>query len=506
MTGLLAAFMAGMAANVSSFNTVMTYDLIQPYWLKDRDDQYYLRMGRIVTVVGIVVAVGTAGIASQYTNIMNYIQLLFGFFNAPLFATFILAMYWKRATPWSGLYGLIAGTLGAAVIHVLYTGENISWLNLHFAPQLGFGSAQSANFFGAITAFGADAAVMVIVSMFTAPKPEKELAGLVWGTTRRGATGGGDEGRRAVVALAQAARVRRTWPSPSPSTSSSSRSQPWQRQLLASHDKAIQTTEEAEQRARGARLFDIRRLIGALFVVYGIVLIIVGLMDSKAEIRKAAGVHINLWTGLGMLDLRHPDAGLGLRPPGDRRRPADRRRQRHPLPAPLTDPAPPAVHISTAFCHLARLLACSGVSQGEGPVRSPPTTAHGPSWWGGPTDQLMTRDGKTRSGSYGWGTWVDLPRSHSGAHQLRAPAASSPTAAARSGRWSRRSGSPPPGRRRAASCRCVLSVAKTLNTAIMTAAALVTTPAEVVMPCRTASVVDSPRIAASRIRLTTNTW
>src|ERR1700710_2596301 len=120
VTGLLAAFMAGMAANVSSFNTVMTYDLIQPYWVKNRDDQYNLRMGRIVTVVGIVVAVGTAGIASQYENIMNYIQLLFGFFNAPLFATFILAMYWKRATPWSGICGLAAGTIGAAVTHILY--------------------------------------------------------------------------------------------------------------------------------------------------------------------------------------------------------------------------------------------------------------------------------------------------------------------------------------------------------------------------------------------------
>jgi SSS family solute:Na+ symporter len=186
VTGLLAAFMAGMAANVSSFNTVMTYDLIQPYWIKDRDDQFYLRMGRIVTVVGIVVAVGTAGIASQYNNIMNYIQLLFGFFNAPLFATFIIAMFWKRATPWSGLYGLIAGTLGAAVTHVLYTGENVSLLGLHihFAPQIHFASAQGANFWGAVVAFVSDAVVTVLVSLVTAPKPEKELAGLVWGTTR----------------------------------------------------------------------------------------------------------------------------------------------------------------------------------------------------------------------------------------------------------------------------------------------------------------------------------
>ena len=101
----------------------------------DRLYRYYLRMGRIVTVVGIVVAVGTAGIASQYTNIMNYIQLLFGFFNAPLFATFILAMYWKRATPWSGIWGLASGTIGAAVIHVLYAGAG--WMGV--SPHLSFG-------------------------------------------------------------------------------------------------------------------------------------------------------------------------------------------------------------------------------------------------------------------------------------------------------------------------------------------------------------------------------
>ncbi len=66
-------------------------------------------------------------------------------------------------------------------------------------------------------------------------------------------------------------------------------------------DQAIATTEDAEKRARGARLFDIRRLIGALFVLYGVVLVIVGFTDSKADIAKASGVHINLWTGLGML-------------------------------------------------------------------------------------------------------------------------------------------------------------------------------------------------------------
>ena len=105
MTGLLAAFMAGMAANVSSFNTVVTYDIIEPYIARGRPDEYYLRMGRIVTCAGVLVAIGTAFIASGYQNIMDYIQLLFSFFNAPLFATFIIALFWKRATPWAGVFG-----------------------------------------------------------------------------------------------------------------------------------------------------------------------------------------------------------------------------------------------------------------------------------------------------------------------------------------------------------------------------------------------------------------
>jgi solute:Na+ symporter, SSS family len=109
LAGLLAAYMAGMAANVSSFNTVFTYDIWQTYIRRGRRDRYYLNVGRVVTAVGILIGIGTAFIASGYSSIMNYIQLLFSFFNAPLFATFILAMFWKRTTPWSG----IAGPAGA---------------------------------------------------------------------------------------------------------------------------------------------------------------------------------------------------------------------------------------------------------------------------------------------------------------------------------------------------------------------------------------------------------
>ena len=180
LAGLLAAFMAGMAANVSSFNTVFTYDIWQTYVVKGRRDGYYLNVGRVVTVIGIAIGIATAFIAQGYTNIMNYIQLLFGFFNAPLFATFIIAMFWKRATPWSGVAGLAAGTLGAAVMHFASYDIGYFYAGGHVTSHSDI-NAQMANFYGAIVAFVADAVVTVLVSLATKPKPVDELAGLVWG-------------------------------------------------------------------------------------------------------------------------------------------------------------------------------------------------------------------------------------------------------------------------------------------------------------------------------------
>jgi len=174
ITGLLAAFMAGMAANISSFNTVFTYDLWQEYVRRDRPDEYYLKVGRWVTVIGTLVAIGTAFIAAGYNNIMDYIQLLFSYFNAPLFATFIIGMFWKRMTPWAGLAGLIAGTLGAFVADRLFT-----------AGVLDVGPPQSAAFWGAAVAFLSDAVVTVLVTLVTSPKPDSELRGLVWSLTSK---------------------------------------------------------------------------------------------------------------------------------------------------------------------------------------------------------------------------------------------------------------------------------------------------------------------------------
>ncbi len=174
VTGMLAAFMAGVAANVTSFNTVVTYDLIQAYFAKDRDSAYYLRAGRIVTIVGILISILTAFIAKGYSNIMNYIQTLFSIFNAPLFATFIIAMFWRRATAWGGFCSLIAGTVAAYTVNRLNAYHSV----FHF------GSALSASFWQAIIAFIVGGVVLIVVSLFTEPKPEEELRGLVWGLTR----------------------------------------------------------------------------------------------------------------------------------------------------------------------------------------------------------------------------------------------------------------------------------------------------------------------------------
>jgi solute:Na+ symporter, SSS family len=179
IAGLLAAFMAGMAANVSSLNTVFTYDIWQTYVKKDQPDKYYLNVGRIVTIIGIIIGIGTAFIASQFSNIMNYIQALFSFFNAPVFATFIIGMFWKRMTPWAGFFGLVSGFLAALVFQYLI-GPNIAYFH---AGQTMDGelNAQMVNFYGAITAFAVDAIVTVVVTLFTAPRPVEELRGLVWG-------------------------------------------------------------------------------------------------------------------------------------------------------------------------------------------------------------------------------------------------------------------------------------------------------------------------------------
>lgn len=178
ITGLLAAFMAGMAANISAFNTVFSYDLWERYIRKDRSDDYYLRIGRLATVGATFIAIFTALLASSFSNIMDYLQTLFGFFNAPLFATFILGMFWKRMTPAAGWTGLVSGTLSAVLVAFL-SEDAFGSASLGVIPLGGQGAA----FVAASTAFVVDIAVSVAVSLATQPKPASELVGLVYSET-----------------------------------------------------------------------------------------------------------------------------------------------------------------------------------------------------------------------------------------------------------------------------------------------------------------------------------
>jgi SSS family solute:Na+ symporter len=172
--------MAGMAANVSAFNTVFSYDIWQAYIVKNRPDRYYIQVGRVATVAATILAIFTALIAAGYSNLMDYLQTLFGFFNAPLFATFILGMFWKRMTPTAGWVGLVAGTLSAVAVAFL-SEDAFGSASLGVIPLAGQGAA----FLAASVAFVVDIVLSIAVSMVTAPKPASELKGLVYSETPR---------------------------------------------------------------------------------------------------------------------------------------------------------------------------------------------------------------------------------------------------------------------------------------------------------------------------------
>ena len=182
LTALMASFMSGMAGNVTAFNTVWTYDLYQGHIRKDAPDSHYLWVGRLTTIVGVSLSIGTAYLASHFNNIMDFLQLVFGFVNAPLFATFLLGMFWKRATGHGAFMGLLTGTAAAAVTHGLTVAENKGgWLGttVHTFP-----STMAQNFWIAICAWSVCFLVTATVSMMSTPKAESELTNLVYGLTR----------------------------------------------------------------------------------------------------------------------------------------------------------------------------------------------------------------------------------------------------------------------------------------------------------------------------------
>jgi solute:Na+ symporter, SSS family len=181
LTALMASFMSGMAGNVTAFNTVWTYDLYQGYIRRNAPDSHYLTVGRVTTVVGILLSLATAYLAQQFNNIMDFLQLVFGFVNAPLFATFLLGMFWRRTTGHGAFFGLVTGTLAAALTHGLTIAERKGgWLGTVLTE---FPSTMAQNFWIAIWAWTACFIVTILVSLMSAPKTDAELKNLVFGLT-----------------------------------------------------------------------------------------------------------------------------------------------------------------------------------------------------------------------------------------------------------------------------------------------------------------------------------
>jgi solute:Na+ symporter, SSS family len=180
LTALMASFMSGMAGNVTAFNTVFTYDLYQSYIRPGAADSHYLRVARLTTVGGVALSIATAYLARLFNNIMDLLQLVFSFVNAPLFATFLLGMFWKRTTGHGAFSGLLAGTTAAALTHGLTVAEGKGgWIS----PVHTFPSTMAQNFWMAIFAWSVCFVVTILVSLMTPAKPESELRGLVYGLT-----------------------------------------------------------------------------------------------------------------------------------------------------------------------------------------------------------------------------------------------------------------------------------------------------------------------------------
>ncbi len=186
LTALLASFMSGMAGNVTAFNTVWTYDLYQAYLAPNKPDRHYFFMGQAITVVGIGLSIGCAFFAAHYSNAMDVVQLVFGFVNAPLFATFLLGMFWARTTGTGAFLGLLGGTATSGLFHAMTIAEgNTPGIKGGYLKVVQtFPSEMAQNFWLATFAFGACFILTAGISLATRrTKTDAELKGLVYSMT-----------------------------------------------------------------------------------------------------------------------------------------------------------------------------------------------------------------------------------------------------------------------------------------------------------------------------------
>lgn len=180
VTALLAGFMAGQAGNISAFNTVFTEDIYRAYFVKDAADKHYLAVGRVMTILGILVSVGTAYWAMEMSSIMSYMQALFSIVNAPLFGVIALGMFWKRINGKGAFTGLFAGMGLSLVLFLL--------VQFHVIPERAIALTSSttpmaADLWRAIWACATSTVITAVVSLITAPPTMDKLDGYVFGVT-----------------------------------------------------------------------------------------------------------------------------------------------------------------------------------------------------------------------------------------------------------------------------------------------------------------------------------
>lgn len=184
---LLASFMSGMAGNTTAFNTVFTYDLYQSYVKPSASDRELLWMGRASTVFGIALSILAAFLAERFNNIMDLLQLVFAFINAPLFATFLLGMFTRRTNGCGAFYGLLTGTLAAVVHHGLTLPSGaVPGLKGGFVAALHtYRSEMAQNFWTAIVAWSVCFGSTVALSYLSKAQPKEDLVGLVYSLSER---------------------------------------------------------------------------------------------------------------------------------------------------------------------------------------------------------------------------------------------------------------------------------------------------------------------------------
>jgi len=186
LTALLASFMSGMAGNVTAFNTVWTYNLYQAFFVPNKSDAHYFRMGKFITVVGIGLSIACAYFARQYNNAMDIIQLVFGFVNAPVFATFLLGMFWARATGIGAFLGLFGGIVGSTLFHAVTIahGNPPGIKGGYLCVLHEFPSEMAQNFWLASFAFTTCFVLTLLISLATGrTKTDEQLKGLVYSLT-----------------------------------------------------------------------------------------------------------------------------------------------------------------------------------------------------------------------------------------------------------------------------------------------------------------------------------